>query len=96
MDNRFDQGEPRYRVLGQIEGRLFLVVCTPVGGAFRMISGCEANAREVARSAHSSPYFCDVISMPCDGSINFTAVLSSVGMFTVPGSRPTPLEMEAT
>jgi len=23
VDNRFDYGEPRYRVLGQIEGRLF-------------------------------------------------------------------------
>lgn len=54
VDNRFDYGEPRYRVLGQIEGRLFLVVYTPRGDAFRMISARKANAKEVTRYGHSS------------------------------------------
>jgi uncharacterized DUF497 family protein len=53
-DSRFDYGEPRYRVLGQIEGRLFLVVYTPRGDAFRMISARKANAKEVAHYGHSS------------------------------------------
>lgn len=53
-DNRFDYGEPRYRVLGQIEGRVFLVVYTPRGEAFRLISARRANAKEVARYGHSS------------------------------------------
>lgn len=53
-DNRFDYGEPRYRVLGQIEGRLFLVVYTPRGDAFRMISARKANAKEIVRYGHSS------------------------------------------
>ena len=54
IDNRFDYGEPRYRLLGQIEGRLFLVVYTPRGDAFRMISARKANAKEVAHYGHSS------------------------------------------
>ena len=53
-DNRFDYGEARYRVLGQIEGRLFLVVYTPRGDGFRMISARQANAKEAARYGHSS------------------------------------------
>jgi uncharacterized DUF497 family protein len=53
-DNRFDYGEPRYRVLGQIEGRVFLVVYTPRGETFRLISARKANAKEVAHYGHSS------------------------------------------
>lgn len=53
-DSRFDYGEPRYRVLGQIEGRVFLVVYTPRGEAFRLISARKANAKEVTRYGHSS------------------------------------------
>lgn len=54
VDNRFDYGEQCCRLLGQIEGRLFLVVYTPRGDAFRMISARKANAKEVARYRHSS------------------------------------------
>ncbi len=53
-DDRFDYGEQRYRVLGRIEGRLFLVVYTPRAGVFRLISARKANAKEVARYEHSS------------------------------------------
>ena len=53
-DDRFDYGEQRYRVLGRIGGRLFLVVYTPRAGVFRLISARKANAKEVARYEHSS------------------------------------------
>ena len=53
-DDRFDYGEPRYRVLGQIEGRVFLVVYTPRGEAFRLISARKANGKEVVRYGHGS------------------------------------------
>ena len=36
IDDRFDYGETRYRVLGQIEGRAFLIVYTPRRGKLRM------------------------------------------------------------
>ena len=48
-DDRFDYGEPRYRVIGRIEGRMFVVVYTPRHGVFRIISARKANRKEVAR-----------------------------------------------
>ena len=48
-DDRFDYGEPRHRVLGRIEGRIFVVVYTPRGKRFRVISARKANQREVRR-----------------------------------------------
>jgi uncharacterized DUF497 family protein len=48
-DDRFDYGEPRQRVLGRIEGRIFVVVYTPRGKRFRVISARKANQREVRR-----------------------------------------------
>ncbi len=57
IDDRFDYGEPRYRVLGRIDGRTFVVVYTPRGGRFRLISARKANRREVLRydaSTHDS------------------------------------------
>jgi uncharacterized DUF497 family protein len=53
-DERLDYGEPRFRVLGWIEGRFFAVVYTPRGGVFRLISARKASAREVARHGHGS------------------------------------------
>lgn len=49
-DNRFDSGEPRFRVLGHIEGRLFVVVYTPRVGVFRIISARKANRTEAGES----------------------------------------------
>ena len=49
LDDRYDYGEPRYRVLGRIGSRLFLVVYTPRGDALRIISARKANAKEVSR-----------------------------------------------
>jgi hypothetical protein len=54
VEDRFDYGEPRYRMLGRIEGRLFLVVYTPRGDRFRLISARKANAKEAARHGHGS------------------------------------------
>ena len=48
-DDRFDYGEPRQRVLGRIDGRVFVVVYTPRGRRFRLISARKANRREVRR-----------------------------------------------
>jgi hypothetical protein len=53
-DDRFDHGEPRFRALGRIEGRVFVVVYTPRRGVFRLISARKANAREVARYGYGS------------------------------------------
>lgn len=48
-DERFNYGEPRFRVLGHIEGRLFVVIYTPRAGVFRIISARKANRKEVTR-----------------------------------------------
>jgi uncharacterized protein len=48
-DERFDYGEHRYRVLGRIEERVFMVVYTRRGTGFRIISARKCNQREVQR-----------------------------------------------
>jgi len=47
QDYRWDYGEDRYRLLGKIEGRVFVVVYTPRSDAIRVISARKANHREV-------------------------------------------------
>ena len=49
IDDRADYGEPRYRVVGRIDGRVFVVVYTPRGSRFRLISARKANRREIDR-----------------------------------------------
>jgi len=46
-DTRYSYGEERYRVIGVIEQRLFVVVYTPRHDAMRIISARKANQREV-------------------------------------------------
>ena len=46
-DHRWDYGEDRYRVLGTIEGRVFVVIYTVRGSVMRIISARKANGREV-------------------------------------------------
>ena len=51
-DRRWDYGEDRYRLLGAIEGRVFVVVYTMRGSAMRgsamrIMSARKANGREV-------------------------------------------------
>ena len=49
QDDRADYGETRFRAIGLIEGRLFVVVITPRGDALRVISLRKANGREQKR-----------------------------------------------
>ena len=46
-DRRWDYGEDRYRLLGAIEGRVFVVIYTVRGSAIRITSARKANRREV-------------------------------------------------
>lgn len=46
-DSRRDYGEERYRLLGEIEGRVFVVVFTVRNSVLRIISARKANKREV-------------------------------------------------
>lgn len=46
-DTRLSYGEDRYRTLGSIEGRLYVVVHTPRLHRVRIISARKANHREV-------------------------------------------------
>ena len=47
LDRRWDYGEDRYRLLGAVEGRVYVVVYTMRGPAVRIISARKANRREV-------------------------------------------------
>ena len=47
MDRRWDYGEDRYRLLGAVEGRMFVVIYTMRGSTMRIISARKANRREV-------------------------------------------------
>ena len=38
MDRRWDYGEDRYRLLGAVEGRVFVVIYTTRGSTIRIIS----------------------------------------------------------
>ena len=46
-DTRHSYGEERYRLMGKIEQRLFVVVYTPRPQATRIISVRKANLREI-------------------------------------------------
>ena len=46
VDERFDYGETRIRCLGEIDGRVYVVVYTWRGIGRRIISARKANARE--------------------------------------------------
>lgn len=45
-DNRRSYGEDRYRVMGRIENRLYVIVYTPRLDTVRIISARKANKRE--------------------------------------------------
>jgi uncharacterized DUF497 family protein len=45
-DLRRDYGEPRFRAIGMLEGRLHVLIFTPRAGGVRVISLRRANARE--------------------------------------------------
>ena len=54
QDTRRDYGEDRYRLLGMIDGRGYVVVYTVRGSAIRIISARKANPKEVADYEHNA------------------------------------------
>ena len=54
-DERRDYGERRVRVLGVVDDRVLLVVCTWRGGVCRLISARKANARKRRRYHAGDP-----------------------------------------
>ncbi len=54
QDRRLDYGEDRYRLLGMIDGRAYIVVYTVRGSAIRIISARKANPKEVADYEHNA------------------------------------------
>ncbi|WP_420464326.1 BrnT family toxin [Candidatus Palauibacter sp.] len=53
-DRRWDYGEDRYRLLGAIGGRVFVLIYTPRGSAIRIISARKANRKEVREYEHDA------------------------------------------
>ena len=47
QDRRRDYGEDRYRLLGMIDGRAYVVVYTVRGSVIRIISARKANRKEI-------------------------------------------------
>ena len=47
LDRRWDYGEDRYRLLGAVDHRVFVVIYTMRGSTIRIISARKANRREV-------------------------------------------------
>ena len=54
QDRRRDYGEDRYRLLGMIGGRAYVVVYTVRGSTIRIISARKANVKEVADYEHNA------------------------------------------
>jgi uncharacterized protein len=54
-DDRRDYGERQVRVLGVVDDRTLLVVCTWRGGVCRLISARRADARERCRYHAGDP-----------------------------------------
>jgi uncharacterized DUF497 family protein len=48
-DQRWDYGEERFRAIGALESRVFVVIYTKRPSAIRIISARRANRREVKR-----------------------------------------------
>ena len=54
QDRRWDYGEERYRALGLIDEKVFVVVFTRRNTGIRIISARRANSREVKRYEKNS------------------------------------------
>jgi uncharacterized DUF497 family protein len=52
-DDRKNYGEDRFRAIGLINARLHVLVFTPRGGLYRVISLRKANAKEIENYAAS-------------------------------------------
>ena len=53
-DRRWDYGEDRYRLLGAIEGRIFVLIYTMRGSTIRIISARKANRKEIREYEHDT------------------------------------------
>ena len=53
-DRRAEYGEKRFRLLGRINGRVFVVIYTMQGSAIRIISARKANKREIREYEHNA------------------------------------------
>lgn len=51
-DHRWDYGERRYQLLGEVDGRVFFVAYTLRACVIRIISARKANQRESTEYAH--------------------------------------------
>ncbi len=54
QDRRRDCDEDRYRLLGTVDGRAYVVVYAARGSAIRIISARKANPKEVADYEHNA------------------------------------------
>lgn len=54
IDDRRDYSEDRFRLTGNIEGRLYVVSYTPRHDVIRIISARKANQREIRRHEESA------------------------------------------
>ncbi len=54
QDRRRDYGEDRYRLLGAVDERAYVIVYTLRGSAIRIISARKANRKEVADHEHNA------------------------------------------
>lgn len=54
QDRRRDYGEDRYRLLGMIDGRAYVVIYTVRVSVIRIISARKANTREIAKYEYNT------------------------------------------
>jgi len=54
QDTRRAYGEDRFRLIGMIDGRAYVIVYTVRGSAVRIISARKANPKEVADYEHNA------------------------------------------
>lgn len=53
-DHRWDYGEDRFQLTGEIDGRIFVLIYTARGTSIRIISARKANIREVKEYENST------------------------------------------
>ncbi len=53
-DRRAEYGENRFRLLGRIDGRVFVVIYTMRRSAIRITSARKANKREIREHEHNT------------------------------------------
>ena len=54
LDDRYEYGEQRFVLMGQVEGRVFVLIYTIRQSAIRIISARKANLREIHQYENSS------------------------------------------